>query len=160
MSCESCGVTFHGRRRRFCSERCFRNPIDDNAPAFTPIDVGACLKCGCAYVHRADTIAAGYCSALHNKQAKRSARKRLARAGTSEPYTLREIAERDGWCCHLCGGRVPDRGYAARDRDATIDHLIPVSAGGHDIRSNVALAHNRCNWERGNQGLAQLRLVG
>jgi 5-methylcytosine-specific restriction endonuclease McrA len=75
-------------------------------------------------------------------------------------YTLREIAERDGWRCHICLSQVPDRPYKARPNDATIDHLIPVSAGGMDVRSNVALAHNVCNSKRSNTGPAQLRLVG
>lgn len=124
----------------------------------TNIRYAACDACDVLFVARCSTQR--WCSMrcsrrIHNK--KREAKKRNAR---SEPYTLRYIAERDGWRCHLCGGKVPDRRYAARDDDATVDHLIPVSHGGDDIRSNVALAHNRCNWERGNKGLAQLRLVG
>lgn len=39
---------------------------------------------------------------------------------------------------------------------------IPVNSvdGGAHTRSNVALAHNRCNWERQTGGVVQLRLVG
>jgi 5-methylcytosine-specific restriction endonuclease McrA len=74
---------------------------------------------------------------------------------------LLAIAERDGWCCHLCGRKVADRiDYAARDDDATLDHLVPVSKGGLHVRANVALAHNRCNWERGNADIEfQMRLI-
>lgn len=159
--CESCGVAFVGSTaKRFCSDRCFRHPINDAAPESCDIVSGSCRRCGRLYVSPAFWEQTGFCSSTCNKAAKRSARKRLRRAGASEPYTLREIAERDGWVCHLCGRKVPDRKYAARDDDPTIDHLIPVSAGGDDIKSNVALAHNRCNWERGDKGLAQLRLVG
>jgi 5-methylcytosine-specific restriction endonuclease McrA len=73
---------------------------------------------------------------------------------------MREIAERDGWRCHLCGRRVPDRPYRASPNDPTLDHLVPVSAGGDHTRANVALAHNRCNYERRADGPAQMRLFG
>lgn len=85
---------------------------------------------------------------------------RVDRTAKVESFTLRDIAERDGWKCHLCGKRVPDRPYKARPLDATLDHLIPVSDGGDHTRANVALAHNRCNYERAHLGAAQLRLVG
>ena len=101
------------------------------------------------------------CKRENRRSAER--RKDLLRRGLNVPfesYDIHEIAERDGWLCHLCGKKVPNRQYASRDADPTIDHLIPVSAGGHDVKSNVALAHNRCNWERGAGGVAQLRLIG
>lgn len=76
-----------------------------------------------------------------------------------ESFTLREIAERDGWRCHLCNRKVPDRPFRSRPLDATIDHLVPVSAGGDHTRANVALAHFACNWKRADVGPAQLRLL-
>ena len=163
--CESCGVSFVGSpTKRFCSERCFRSPIDDSNPATTKIETGHCRRCSKPYVRPAFRDSSGCCSAECTRRLHRSIRRRKVKAARKfikhEPYTLREIAERDGWRCHLCGGKVPDRDYAARDSDATIDHLVPQSAGGDDIKSNVALAHNRCNWERGAGGVAQLRLVG
>lgn len=43
----------------------------------------------------------------------------------------------------------------------TIDHVIPISLGGDDIRANVQLAHFRCNNVKGARGTAeQLALVG
>lgn len=163
--CSSCGVTFMGSAaKRFCSDRCFRSPINDDAPESCDIKSGNCRRCGSVYVRPAFWDSNGCCSSGCTKRLHRSVRRRQMRARkrgqVHEPYTLREIAERDGWRCHLCGGRVPDRPYTAHDKDPTIDHLIPQSHGGDDIKSNVALAHNRCNWERGNAGLAQLRLVG
>lgn len=83
-----------------------------------------------------------------------------ARNRTGEDFTLREIAERDRWRCHLCGRLVPDRDYKARPDDPTLDHLIPQSEGGPHTRANVRLAHNRCNYERCTAGEVQLLLVG
>lgn len=146
--------------RKWCSERCF-NLANGRAQLAIEVRTGHCRRCGNCYCVP-KTVAPGFCSAACSR---RQLRKRLkahrrARTGRSQDFTLREIAERDGWCCHLCGGKVPDRQYAARDDDPTLDHLVPVSKGGPHARDNVALAHNRCNWERGDTDLEfQLRLV-
>lgn len=90
----------------------------------------------------------------HEKRAKR----RGARLG--ERYTLAEIAKRDGFRCHLCRKKVRMSLSGMHPDGPTIDHLVPISAGGLDERKNVALAHRRCNCARGAGGEAQLLLVG
>lgn len=74
-------------------------------------------------------------------------------SGTWNHRHLQRVAERDGWICHLCG-------KAVRPGQESVDHLIPVSAGGQDAMINVALAHVVCNSRRGARGKAQLRLLG
>jgi 5-methylcytosine-specific restriction endonuclease McrA len=88
---------------------------------------------------------------------RKNAKRRGARIGAK--FTLIEIAERDGWKCHLCSGRVDRRMAPTANRGPTIDHLVPISAGGMDEPSNVALAHRSCNVQRRDGGHAQLRLV-
>lgn len=95
------------------------------------------------------------------KNVKRRAARLRGRAIESEPFTTREIAERDNWICHLCKRKVTKRELPkGHPRSATIDHLIPVSADGDDVRANVALAHWSCNSARSDRGPAQLRLIG
>jgi 5-methylcytosine-specific restriction endonuclease McrA len=63
-------------------------------------------------------------------------------------YTDREIFERDGWRCYLCGKPV-DRTVPRTDPlGATIDHIVPRSRGGPDAPDNVATAHWRCNRQK------------
>jgi 5-methylcytosine-specific restriction endonuclease McrA len=65
-----------------------------------------------------------------------------------------DICIRDQWRCHICGKKV------AR-KDVTLDHLIPISAGGAHLPENVSLAHRVCNSRRGAGRLpAQLLLLG
>ena len=88
---------------------------------------------------------------------------RVRGATIVERFSLQEIAERDGWRCHICGKRVrKDIGDTRRDsRAATMDHLIPVSKGGPHSRDNVALAHRGCNSRKGVRAVGeQLRLIG
>lgn len=67
--------------------------------------------------------------------------------------SYREILKRDGYNCHICGGRVAKK-------DLSFDHLIPISRGGSHTQKNIAVAHLVCNLKRGAGRLpAQLRLL-
>lgn len=82
-------------------------------------------------------------------------RRKAAKHGTtSEKFSLLDILKRDGQKCHICEKSV------AR-KDISFDHLIPLSRGGGHSRNNVAVAHLRCNLQRGPGRIpAQLRLIG
>lgn len=77
-----------------------------------------------------------------------------------EKITRQALGERDGFICHLCGGKTRSNVTSLHEKYGTIDHLIPISAGGSHTWDNVAWAHRGCNIRRGNKGIAQLRLVG
>ena len=55
--------------------------------------------------------------------------------------TLRQLADAEGWVCHICMEPVE------RLHDASRDHVPPYSKGGRTVR----LAHKRCNSEAGNR---------
>jgi hypothetical protein len=87
-------------------------------------------------------------------------RRNLMKTGDADIH-WRLLGDRDGWLCHLCGGKVvKTAGNAKADRGATVDHLVPIADGGTHTWDNVALAHRSCNIKRGAGGVAQLRLVG
>jgi hypothetical protein len=69
-----------------------------------------------------------------------------------ESFTRREIYERDGGRCHICGKKVDPNNWH-------LDHLIPLSLGGEHSKRNVAVAHPYCNLRRNNRGPAQLRIL-
>lgn len=53
---------------------------------------------------------------------------------------LREqIMKRDNYTCQICGKYMPDR------VGLQIDHIIPVSAGGKSVPSNLQVLCSRCN---------------
>lgn len=87
---------------------------------------------------------------VRNEEKTRSRRARLLGV-EREYYTTDSIAERDAYVCHLCdqlvnmGLRWPILGAAS------VDHIIPLSKGGDDRLSNVALAHLGCNMSKGNR---------
>jgi hypothetical protein len=100
---------------------------------------------------------------LMKAMASRKGRKRRARRlglplPKQERFTIKEIADRDRWICHLCHKVVPQRKLRRNHPlGPTLDHLDP---DGPHSPLNVALAHRRCNSSRGRgRTPAQLRLL-
>ena len=62
-----------------------------------------------------------------------------------ESFDPHEVFERDGWTCQKCGIAI-DRSLEWPDPlSATIDHVVPVSAGGEHSRANARCLCLRCN---------------
>lgn len=147
-SCAECGDTFTPGRRnqRYCSSECYRRG-NARRPKFTP-EERSCLECGKTYVaHRYD---ARFCSQLCRKRA--HGRERQNRRRTQQwpqPYADRDVFERDGWICQLCGDPVDPELSRRVLMGATVDHRVPLSAGGLDVWDNVCLAHRKCNTAKG-----------
>ena len=121
----------------------------------------ACDECGTAFVPVGGTRQR-YCSRRCGRRAvkrdaKHSRRQRERKSG--QRVSMRRIAERDGWRCHLCGRRVRDV-KAPNPLSPTLDHLVTLADGGVHEPSNVRLAHFACNSARGTGGEVQLMLVG
>jgi 5-methylcytosine-specific restriction endonuclease McrA len=73
---------------------------------------------------------------------------------------LAEIVERDGYRCGLCCTLVTMSKVIPHPKAPTIDHIVPLSAGGDDTKANVQLACFLCNSIKGNRGSQQLKLIG
>lgn len=85
--------------------------------------------------------------AAKDRDRRQNVRRRGAVAG--EHYSLKMVIDKSGGCCHLCG-EVVDVSLAGSHPDGpSIDHLVPLTHGGLDCFTNVALAHLHCNVSRG-----------
>jgi hypothetical protein len=88
-------------------------------------------------------------------------RRRVRDKGVAaESYTLAEIAKRDRYRCGLCRKRVAMTKAMPHPKAPTIDHIVPLAAGGDNTKANVQLAHFRCNSKKNSGGSQQLRLIG
>ena len=112
--------------------------------------------------------AVNYCSPACRAEVRKRSNRRWSqrresrlRSAWVEAVDRMDVAKRDGWRCHICDGRV-DGGLAwPHPLSASIDHLVPIAAGGSHSMANVALAHLRCNISKGTKPAGeQLRLIG
>jgi len=150
--------------KRFCSDECMRFAKGEQLIIHDRCRVPwrECEDCGTDFVgywnRQRPLCPSCKKSALKAHWRRKNTQRRGARK-TGDRFTLAQIAERDGNRCHLCDRKV-DMGLSGDHKHGpTIDHLVPISKGGADVESNVALAHRSCNCARGNRGVVQLRLA-
>jgi hypothetical protein len=76
-------------------------------------------------------------------------------AARAERIDPRVVFDRDGWVCQLCGQPI-DADCAYPDPAcASIDHRVPLAAGGEHTLSNVWTAHLQCNLRKGARRLPE-----
>jgi 5-methylcytosine-specific restriction endonuclease McrA len=154
--CEWCGETFEATKRGkiFCSQRCAnavsarRSKLGVNGKGPKP-----CATCG--QIFEAVRATHRWCSRQCRNRHFGILRSRGRVKPSAATYTDREIFERDGWRCHLCGGRVDPEVDRRHPDGATIDHLVPISLGGDDEPANVATAHWKCNRDKGTRAVGE-----
>lgn len=77
-------------------------------------------------------------------------RQRLAGTdGKVERIDPQAIYERDRWTCQLCENPVDPTLTHPHPASASLDHRVPLAAGGEHIEANVQCAHLRCNMVKG-----------
>lgn len=130
-----------------------------HSPRHSPIEYGSCYRCGQTFVRRAGCLG-DFCGPLcrklssKNKRYESNREKRKRNNGHRERFTLSEIGDRDNWTCHLCNELVANVKPSGLKLDPSIDHIVPLSLGGLDVRVNVRLAHMICNARRGVRSVA------
>ncbi|MFJ2779713.1 HNH endonuclease [Kitasatospora sp. NPDC087315] len=81
--------------------------------------------------------------------------RRLGQEGEIERLDPQAIFERDGWVCQICHTAV-DPALSWPDMwCATLDHRVPVTAGGDHTSDNVQLSHWMCNLRKGDLFLTE-----
>lgn len=98
------------------------------------------------------------CSQIANRAIDARKNHKRRAAGRIE-MSIRDLANRDGERCHLCRRKIDTTLPGTAKWGATIDHILPVSCGGTNEASNLALAHRHCNTARGNRQPAQMLLT-
>lgn len=72
-----------------------------------------------------------------------------SRRGAEWESIRRRILDRDGWTCVYCG-------KALDGADATVDHVIPVDAGGTDDDSNLVASCRADNGRKSNKVMIRM----
>lgn len=167
-TCPTCWATFTARRPRvYCTPACY--PVKALPPGHS---AKPCAGCGAPK----ENYRARWCDTCretrlgdHRKawRAKRpkgqeNNRRRARHFGVDyEPIKNRDVFERDGWLCGICGERIDKRLKYPNPRSASLDHVVPMSRGGSHTYSNVQASHWICNTNKGARSAGdQLALFG
>ncbi len=79
-------------------------------------------------------------------------RERLAQGNNKvklKPQEVKSIYERDGYMCLACG----------TSDQLTLDHVIPISQGGHNILDNLQILCKTCNCSKGTQTIDYRKFI-
>lgn len=79
----------------------------------------------------------------------RTRRKARKRGNATEPYQRLAIFERDQWVCALCGQPIDAVLTYPDPMCPSIDHVVPLAAGGADAPGNIQASHLICNLRKG-----------
>lgn len=140
-----------------CSQACRMAVVRSGA---RKLRESPCPCCGRPVLGRSRTRLCDGCRVARRRFRDRVHNTRRRGASHPDSLSVQDIARRDGWRCHLCSRRVDQALVSPHPMSATVDHLIPIVAGGDDAPENTRLAHRRCNSSRGAGGTVQLLLVG
>ena len=95
-------------------------------------------------------------------QKDRARRRAIERGAEAEDFSRTEIFDRDGWRCQLCRRLMVKALDYPDPMSASLDHIVPLAAGGQHVRTNVQASHLVCNLSK-NSGVwgegEQLRLA-
>jgi hypothetical protein len=162
--CKTCGgpLKDHANERTmFCSIQC-------------AAEYKAEIKCACCCVPFVKRGVHGSSKALCLR-CKRTAKRRhrnhrniASRARKHgvlrERYSRKELLERDGWECQLCGVALLRRWTYHKQtliphpRNATLDHIVAMACGGADAAWNIQACCFACNCRKSDASKGQLRL--
>lgn len=136
------------RRIRICPDcdRSWRGPKGGT------VDVARCVDCQEARAKEARR-------ATKREKGNHRRRSRFYGCDYDRTITSTEVFERDGWKCQSCGFKVK-RYKKYNPRQATLDHIIPMSRGGGHVWSNVQTMCQSCNSAKSDNAVGcQLRLA-
>lgn len=175
--CKICSVSFVSARRgvKFCSESCRGDDARESSRKYQaakfklhrtnnplPLTTHRCARCSVTFTVRGASRQK-FCSLrCSNSEHGGVHAQRAKRFGAARDWTLKNQAvfERDKWRCQLCGQATPKRLRGSQQPNAPeVDHIIPLSAGGGHVWSNVQCACRDCNGKKGAKVLGQLRLA-
>ena len=127
-----------------------------------------CVVCGnqCGYGFGRVRL---YCSKKRRvstdafKESRRShkgKRKALMRGVQAESFSPIAVFDRDGWKCQICGTSTPkSRRGTLHSNAPELDHIIPLSKGGHHTKANTQCACRACNgWKSDRVVIGQVGL--
>ncbi|MFX4223551.1 MAG: HNH endonuclease [Thalassobaculum sp.] len=124
-----------------------------------------CSECGVVFAPAHGNKRRKYCSIecsrRHWKRIDRRAERARLRAAIIERVDPTAVFKRDGWRCHICGGKtLKSKRGSTHPRAPELDHITPLAAGGEHSYQNTACACRECNHRKSDGPGGQLLMFG
>jgi 5-methylcytosine-specific restriction endonuclease McrA len=156
--CLKCGNQFEFKQnKKYCSSDCRRRVVleilaEERIASYVSIEC-KCKECGLAFTSTYKSKHRDYCSYKclykYSHRIGRDRRRARLRSVPFESIDRQAIYERDGFICQLCGEPVDISAQVPSNLAPTLDHVFPLSLGGHHTVDNVQCAHFICNCIKG-----------
>lgn len=133
MGCAHEGCGKESRRRGYCHAhylRLLKGTLD--------VDFVACMDCGDLIDLMATESHGRRRRPIHISRCDSCRR-------PANPTTTAKLYARDGAACGICGVDVDMTLSHPDPHSPSVDHVIPLAAGGPNVADNCALSHLRCN---------------
>ena len=120
------------------------------------ITSGRCRVCNEWFVSsRMDVTCSDQCRNQYRADQRRidkDRRRSLQREAYREDVHRAKVYAADGYRCHLCGKKTDPAKVVPHPKAPTIDHVIPLAAGGTHEPANCRTACFQCNATKGHRG--------
>jgi 5-methylcytosine-specific restriction endonuclease McrA len=166
--CKECGKPFVSRSNGAvrCSDECrrllfCRNSVE-RAIRSDDIDrsVRDCKCCGKSFVPEYGSRRRIFCSDQCQKKGGRAIAKAFRRAYSRkypcEKFSPYIVFNRDDWTCVACGRDTPKSARGTYEDNAPeLDHVVPLSKGGHHMLYNAQTLCRSCNILKSNKTMGE-----
>jgi predicted nucleic acid-binding Zn ribbon protein len=154
--CKWCKQPTPSQKQQFCSNECQQDMAKSKAKERSiakfnlNLKPRQCKQCGKTFLPvysvKFRKFCSYKCSRIYSKRISGSLRRAREKNLPYEAIDPISIFERDKWKCHVCGKRAPKSLRGTIDPLAPeLDHIMPLSKGGHHVWANVACCHRECN---------------
>lgn len=167
--CGCCKSEFTPRtyQQRYCCSKCkvavgLAARVDSYIGKRDSNKTCVCGECGTSFIQRDKRQITCSLKCSHKMYSRIGIRVRRARiAGVyTERFDPFEVFDRDGWRCQICGVSTPKSRRGTLHANAPeLDHIKPISKGGHHTKENTQCSCKACNmWKSDRRVVGQMGL--
>jgi len=169
--CEICGKLYTAKNKldKYCSYECrYKRAKTYMRMKYKEEWIPRVFKCkGCGrlveleYGEKKSVFCSEQCAKRYHHNSRRPKQRAEANGVYYEYVNPLKVFKRDGWKCQLCGKKLKpkDRGKFI-DNAPELDHIIPWAKGGEHSYRNTQCTCRKCNGDKNDKELGQLRMFG
>lgn len=163
--CVKCGRQQYLKNKEISGDKCVRCSRSVFASGPIPVRSAVCPKCGIIHIAKNKVAMCSGCSDAARKEnmvnwsSHGNMSRRVRRSGVHKETVNRlSVYDRDRYRCYQCGVKVKVSATYMPNQ-ATLDHVIPLSAGGSHTYDNLRTCCQSCNSKKTNK-VAQGTQIG